>query len=79
MWLEQKRRGGRKDVLASGHEQMYEFLLRPMGVAAKPHAVSVAIDDYMEARSVLERRFGLSVPRTLEGEVRPTVLRAETS
>ena len=73
LWLEQKRRSGRQDVLAKSLGDMHELMLRPMGVAARPQSVSEAVDVYLEARSELENRFGISVARTLEQEVRPAL------
>jgi hypothetical protein len=73
LWLEQKRRGHRDEVLAKGLGQMHELLLEPMGVARGPVSVPDAVDAYVDARSELERRFGVSVPRELEREVRPVV------
>jgi len=75
VWLEQKRSGGREDVLATGFGHMYELMLSPMGVAAKPESVPEAITAYTDARGGLERKFGMKVPRRLEQEVRPAVLR----
>jgi hypothetical protein len=73
LWLEQKRRGGRDEVLAKGLAQMHELLLSPMGVAPAPESVAAAVGAYVEARAELERRFDRRVPRTLEHEVRPVV------
>ncbi len=74
LWLEQKRRGGREDVLANSLGDMHELLLRPMGVAEEPRSASDALAAYVVARDELEREFGFSVPRHLEREVRPAVL-----
>jgi hypothetical protein len=73
LWLEQKRRGGRHDVLATGLGQLHELLLSPMGVARAPASVGAAVEEYLAARDVLERRVGRRVPRELEREVRPVL------
>jgi hypothetical protein len=77
LWLEQKRTRGDADVLARGLEHMYACLLRPLGVAAEPGSVAEAIDLFVEARGRLESAYGISVPRSLEHEVLPAVLRRQ--
>jgi hypothetical protein len=52
---------------------MFELMLRPMGVSQKPSSVPEAVEAYVEARNVLEQRFGMNVPRVLEREVRPAL------
>jgi len=74
VWLEQKRRGGREKVLASSLGDMFELMLSPMGVGVRPRSVREAVDSYLAARNELEQKFGVSVPRALENEVRPAVL-----
>jgi hypothetical protein len=61
LWLEQKRRGGSVEQYEKSLHDLFELLLRPVGVAA---------------RESLERRFGLRVPRPLEREVRPALASA---
>jgi predicted nucleotidyltransferase len=73
LWLEQKRRGGRTAVLEKGLVQMYELLLGPMGVQGAPRSVADAVVSYVDARGTLESRFGVTVPRELEQEVRPVL------
>jgi hypothetical protein len=73
LWLEQKRRGGRTEVVARSLRDMHELMLRPMGVVAEPRSLPEAIDSYLDARSALEREFGMSLPRDLEHEVRPAI------
>lgn len=58
VWLEQKRSGGHSEALAAGLANMYDLMLAPMGVAAKPESVTDAIGAYTEARGALERQFG---------------------
>jgi hypothetical protein len=41
--------------------------------------IAAAITDYLDARGALELEFGLKVPRQLEQEVRPAVLRSQRS
>jgi hypothetical protein len=73
LWLEQKRRGGRPEVTAKSLRDMYELMLRPMGVPAEPRSLPAAIDSYLDARGELERAFDMRLPRDLEHEVRPAV------
>jgi hypothetical protein len=74
LWLEQKRRGGKVDMLAKSLADMYELMLRPMGARLTPGSVAEAVALYCDLREQLERRFGVDVPRELENEVRPAVL-----
>ena len=77
MWLEQKRTGGHAETLAAGLGNMFDLMLQPMGVATRPGSIADAIGAYIDARHNLERRFGVHVPRELEREVRPVVLRRQ--
>ena len=72
--LEQKRRGGRENVLAKSLRDMFELMLSPMGARVRPRSVPDAVDSYLAARDELVHKFGVSVPRALETEVRPAVL-----
>ena len=74
LWLEQKRRGRSDDVLAKSLDDMYELLLRPMGAVERPQSIPAALDAYLAARDTLERRYGRTVPRALEHEVRPVLV-----
>jgi hypothetical protein len=71
LWLEQKRRGGRDEILTKGLEDMYDLMLRPMGAVEPPRSVAAALAAYLRARGVLEDRFGQKCSRDLEREVRP--------
>jgi hypothetical protein len=73
LWLEQKRRGGREDVLRQSLRDLYELMLGPMGAIERPRSVPEALDAYLSARSALEERLGLTVSRDLEREVRPAL------
>jgi predicted nucleotidyltransferase len=73
LWLEQKRRGGRHDVLESSLHDMHRLLLRPLGVTDDPGSVAEATSAYLAARSKLEDRYGVQVPRELERAVRPVL------
>jgi hypothetical protein len=79
MWLEQKRTGGHLAMLENGLGNMFELLLEPMGVSVKPASVAEAIEAYIAARDELERRFGVTVSRDVEREVRPVVARRQRS
>jgi hypothetical protein len=73
LWLEQKRRGGRDEILARSLGDMYRLLLQPLGVVQEPRSAPEAIDAYLAARSAREREFGARVPRRLGREVEPVV------
>ena len=73
LWLEQKRRGGRMQQLEKSLGDMFHLLLQPMGADTEPHSVADAVTAYLAARDELETRFGLTLSRVLEREVRPVV------
>jgi hypothetical protein len=73
LWIEQKRRGGHGEVVATTLRQMFDLLLRPMGVSAQPATAREAMTAYLRARARLERRFGMSLRSELEPEIRPLV------
>jgi hypothetical protein len=73
LWTEQKGRGGKTEQVETSLRNMFERMLRPMGVEAPPETVRGALEAYLGARDRLEREFGLEVPRTLEREVRPVI------
>lgn len=73
VWLEQKRRGGKDARFEKSFADMFELLLRPMGVAEQPASVRAAVEAYIAARDVLEQRFGMHLSRDLEREVRPAL------
>jgi hypothetical protein len=75
LWLEQKRRAGRDEVLAQSLRHMHELLLAPMGVAEPPASVAGATKVYVATRTALECGYGVSVPRDLERVVRPVLER----
>jgi hypothetical protein len=69
LWLEQKRRGGRRAQLEKSLGDMYELMLSPLGVRERPESVAAAVGAYLDARTAAEERFGVRVPRVLEREV----------
>jgi hypothetical protein len=71
LWTEQKRRGGKDDVVAKSLADMYRLLLAPLGVHRQPASVTEALDAYLEARMRLEEIYGVKVPRDLQREVEP--------
>jgi hypothetical protein len=75
VWLEQKRRGGRDAKFEKSLGDMFELMLRPMGVTERPGSVPDAVEAYLSARNELEQRFGLRLSRELEREVRPALER----
>ncbi len=75
LWLASKRSAGKDRLVREQLTTMSEHLLQPMGVAEVPRSIEEAVAAYDEARARLEERFGVSVPRRLDQEVRPMVLR----
>lgn len=73
LWLEQKRRAGKEELLASSLEDMHRLMLEPMGAASRVRTVREAVRTYLELRRRFEHGLGLEVPRELEEEVRPVV------
>jgi hypothetical protein len=73
LWLEQKRRAGRDDVLERSLKNLHELLLGPMGVVDAPRSVAEAATAYVAARAVLEARLGVGIRRELEDVVRPVL------
>jgi Nucleotidyltransferase domain len=68
-WLITKDAAGRHDLVAEHMPQLHAHLLRPLGVAAVPDGIDVAIAAFVARRDALEREYGISVPRALEDEV----------
>ena len=75
LWLEQKRRGGCRSQLEKSLRDLFELMLGPMGVVGQPRSSTDAVDSYLAARSELELQFGTRIPRVLEEEVRPVLMR----
>ena len=73
LWLEQKRRAGRDDVLAESLGHMHELLLAPMGITEPPTSVAAATNVYLAARTMRECLYAIIVPRDLEWLVRPVL------
>jgi hypothetical protein len=75
LWLEQKRRAGRDDVLAESLGHMHKQLLEPMGISDPPSSVAAATRVYLAARTMRECAYGFAVPRELERVVMPVLER----
>jgi hypothetical protein len=76
LWLEQKRTGGRDDIVAKSLGDMSRLLLEPLGAAPEPRTIAEAVDAYLAARRERERAYGVHVSRDLEREVLPIVRRS---
>jgi hypothetical protein len=68
-WLVTKTAAGREDLVADHLPQLYEYLLRPMGIDAEPASIDQAIAAFLARRDALEHEYGVGVPRALEHEV----------
>ena len=73
LWLRSKEAAGKRDLVASELEKLFDHLLSPLGVAIPPDSVAEAVAAYREARAAAERRFGCDVPRELEAAVAPAL------
>ena len=69
-WIATKASVGRGDLVAEHLPQLYNHLLRPIGVAAEPTTIDAAIRAYVSHRDRLENSYGLVVSRALQNEVR---------
>ncbi len=69
LWLHSKRSSGKTDMVQGELDRMFGHILLPMGADSPPDSLDDVIASYLERREALERRFGVSVPRTLEGQV----------
>jgi hypothetical protein len=74
-WLTTKASIGRSDLVAEHLPQLYTQLLQPMGISAVPATIESAIGAFVARRDALEHKFGISVDRALETEVRNGIAR----
>jgi hypothetical protein len=78
-WIATKASIGREDLVDEHLPQLFEHLLRPMGLTDVPDSIDAAIAAFVSRRDQLEREYGVSVPRALEREVRAGILRLPES
>jgi hypothetical protein len=76
-WLATKAAVGRDDLVADHLPQLDAHLLQPMGVTTMPTSIDAAIELFVARRDALERKYGVSVPRALEDEVRRGIRRID--
>jgi len=76
-WLATKAAVGRDDLVADHLPQLDAHLLQPMGVTTMPTSIDAAIELFVARRDALERKYGVSVPRGLEEEVRRGIKRID--
>jgi hypothetical protein len=74
-WLTTKASIGRSDLVAEHMPKLYTQLLRPMGISAVPATIESAVEAFVARRNALEQKFGISVDRALETEVRQGIAR----
>jgi predicted nucleotidyltransferase len=74
-WIATKASIGRTDLVGEHLPQLFDYLLRPIGVSESPADVQSAIDEFVGHRDVLERQCGRAVSRALEEEVRAGIRR----
>jgi predicted nucleotidyltransferase len=70
LWLLAKEVAGKDSLVRSELAKLSLHLLEPMGVSACPGDIDRAVDAYVRAREMKERRYHARIPRTLEREVR---------
>jgi predicted nucleotidyltransferase len=69
-WVATREAAGRHDLVSEHLPQLFRHLLQPMGVDGPPGDVDAAIRAFLARRDVLEREYGVTVPRALEHELR---------
>ena len=74
-WIATKASIGRNDLVAEHLPQLFDRLLRPIGVTEPPADIGAAIDAFISRRDELERDYGITVSRALEEEVRAGIRR----
>jgi hypothetical protein len=74
-WIATKASIGREDLVAEHLPQLFEHLLRPVGLTEVPDGIDAAIAAFVSRRDQLEREYGITVRRALEHEVRAGVHR----
>ena len=74
-WIATKASVGREDLVAEHLPQLFEHLLRPIGLTEAPAGIDAAITAFIGRRDELERKYGIRVSRALEDEVRTGVRR----
>jgi hypothetical protein len=74
LWLRSKEAAGKRGLVASELEKLFEHLLGPLGATTRPDSVAESVAAYRAARAKVERRFAYQVPRELEAVVACLVL-----
>jgi hypothetical protein len=62
-------------LVAEHMPQLYDRLLRPLGVPDIPDSIPAAVEAFIARRNVLEHEYNLNVDRALENEVRQGIAR----
>lgn len=75
LWLNSKDAAGKGELVAGELEKLFTHLLGQLGATARPSTIAEAVDAYREARGQLEAKLGVTVPRDLEKEVAPALIR----
>jgi predicted nucleotidyltransferase len=74
LWLAAKQAANKTALIREELDKLWLHILSPLGAQTRPVALGDAVHTYIAARDSSERRFDVSVPRTLEREVRPVVV-----
>jgi hypothetical protein len=70
LWLASKETAGKRELAAEELSKMSAHLLEPLGVEETPASVHEAVATYTTARNKAERRYGVTLSRQIESEVR---------
>ena len=69
LWLASKQLRGQHELVGTELAKMHRHLLEPLGVGEPPSDLWAAIDSYRAARDRAEKRFGVTLDRTMDVEV----------
>jgi hypothetical protein len=74
LWLRSKEAAGKREVVETELEKLFQHLLGPLGATTSPCCLSGAVAAYRDARAMAERRFTCEVPRKLEAAVADSLI-----
>ncbi len=73
LWLSSKDARGKREVVETELEKLFDHLLAPLSISSQPSSVEEAVAAYRVARGRAEEALGMAVPRELEREVLPAL------
>lgn len=75
LWLDSKEAAGKKTVVATELDKLFEHLLEPLGTGRRLSSIPEAVAAYRDGRERAEHALGTTVSRGLENEVAPALSR----